>query len=40
MTKKLGKTEEEIQKMVDRADSLNQAELVMAMEEVLGELHR
>jgi uncharacterized protein YfbU (UPF0304 family) len=40
VAKKLGKTEDEVQTMVDRGESLDQVELVMAFEEVREELHR
>ena len=36
IAKHLGKTEEEVQAMRDSGDSLDQIELVMAVEEVLG----
>lgn len=40
IARKLGKTEDEVQSMIDRRDSLDQVELVMAIEEVLDEIHR
>jgi ParB-like chromosome segregation protein Spo0J len=40
LAKRLGKSEDEIQAMAERHDSLDQVELTMAVEEVLDSLHR
>jgi acyl carrier protein len=40
IARKLGKTEDQIQAMFEKGDSLDQVELVMTIEEVLEELHR
>lgn len=39
LAKKMGKTEDEVQTMRDRADSLDKVDLVIAYEEVLKDLH-
>jgi acyl carrier protein len=40
VAKRLGKSEDEIQAMAESSDSLDQVELTMTVEEVLGSLHR
>jgi hypothetical protein len=40
VARKLGTTEEKVEAMRDRGDSLDKAELVMVVEEVLQELRR
>ena len=40
IARKLGKTEDQVEKMFDRGDSLDRVELVMLVEEVLDDIHR
>lgn len=40
VAKRLGRTEDEVQTMSDKGDSLDKVELVLAIEEVLEKIHR